>query len=821
VRWAIVIGIDEYGDPGMRLLAAVSDARRFRDWVLAPDGGGVPEDNLRLLLSPRPDDPAPKPGQGVPEATKDNIVTAINDLVVAAGGQEAERLYFYFAGHGITARVANRDESALVTPGFDALHPDHSLAFRSIAEYFETTAFADQFLFVDACRNIPWADREFEIGRWPVPRRRDPGAEPVQQFILYATSPGRTAAEVGWPGEATGAFTGTLLEGLTGTGNAKAWSWERNCYEVRWERLASYVHDRMQERADARRPANVAARDWPVQIPQDTGTRGVADRDRDVPVLSFPSGRFPNLELTVELEADARYESAEVSVLDAIGEPVVRALGVTGQSQTFQLAPKTYAVRATTTAPEALFGSLKAPIELYQDRTETIGLRPRAAPPSGAEVAERVGPEDLAVAGQEQPPGMIAVRSPDPLAVAEIRDEAGRVMAVTPAGTDQEAKPGFYQVRHIGPEATEDASFVVLAAGEREEVVLRPGPPGPFVAALARALGGRVEDGHVHMAGGQDPITWALPSTIVAAGVAAALAGATPAGLGIGDLRRALGRARSGVAVLAVGRRREGEAVRRLRVGIWPAGEPVGPGGGAALEPSPAGVAGLVQPVGEAAPHWVSLTGADGTATVVSVPVLAGRLATLVAQVDRDRTRLFQYHPALDPGAAPTVADLRRSEHLQRLLLTGRVDIAEPLAREVAGKAAADPFAGLVAGYVLLRLGRHQELEALASAVLGAGSALSDAYVLRGEHEACAGRPEAAAQAFAEAIGTGVPAFGEGLTRLVEGLRAIGMVHPRAALVRHIFQRHARGSMWAAFTPRRGLEPGRPVISAVDLGFEA
>ena len=191
MRWAIVIGIDEYGDAGMRLSAAVSDARRFRDWVLAPDGGGVPEGNLRLLLSRRPDDPGPD--GAVPEATKDNIVTAINDLVVAAEGQEAERLYLYFAGHGITARVANRDESALVTPGFDALHTDHSLAFRSIAEYFETTAFADQFLFIDACRNMPWADREFEIGRWPVPRRRDPGAQPVQQFILHATSLGRTA----------------------------------------------------------------------------------------------------------------------------------------------------------------------------------------------------------------------------------------------------------------------------------------------------------------------------------------------------------------------------------------------------------------------------------------------------------------------------------------------------------------------------------------------------------------------------------------------------------------------------------------------------
>jgi hypothetical protein len=820
VRWAIVIGIDEYGDAGMRLSASVSDALKFRDWVLAPDGGGVGEENLRLLLSRRPDDPGPDPGPGpaVPEATKDNIVTAINDLVVAAEGQEAERLYFYFAGHGITARVANRDESALVTPGFDALHTDHSLAFRSIAEYFETTAFADQFLFIDACRNMPWDDREFEIGRWPVPRRRDPGAQPVQQFILYATSPGRTAAEVGWPGEATGAFTGTLLEGLAGTGNAKAWSWERNCYEVRWERLASFVHDRMQERAQ--RPDDVAARDWPVQIPQDTGARGVADRDRDVPVVSFPSGRFPNLELTVDLEADARYEDAEVSVLDAVGEPVVRALGVTGQSQTFQLAPKTYAVRATTTAPEALFGSLKAPVELYQDRTETIGLRPRADPPGGAAVAERVGPEDLAAAGRDQPPGTIAIRSLDPLAVAEVRDEAGRVVAVTPAGGELEAKPGFYQVRHIGPEAVEDASFVVLAAGEREEVHLRPRPPGPYVAALARALGGRVRAGYVHVGGPDDPFTWALPSTEVAAGVAAALADATPADLGVGDLRRALGAARSGLAVLAVGRRRDGEAVGRLRVGIWPAGEPVS-SGGAALEPSPAGVAGLVEPVREPGPHWVSLTGADGAPMVVSVPVLPGRLATLVAQVDRDRTRLFQYHPALDPGAAPTVGDLRRSEHLQRLLLAGRVDIAEPLARQVAGAAATDPFAGLVAGYVLLRLGRHQELEALASAVLGAASGLSDAYVLRGEREACAGRPEAAAQAFAEAIGTGVPAFGEGLTRLVEGLRASGLVHPRAALVRHVFQRHARGSMWAAFTPRRGLEPGRPVISAVDLGFEA
>ena len=66
VRRAIVIGVDEYGDAGKRLSASVSDALKFKDWALADEGSGVPESNLRLLLSRRADDPAPA-GE-VPEA---------------------------------------------------------------------------------------------------------------------------------------------------------------------------------------------------------------------------------------------------------------------------------------------------------------------------------------------------------------------------------------------------------------------------------------------------------------------------------------------------------------------------------------------------------------------------------------------------------------------------------------------------------------------------------------------------------------------------------------------------------------------------------
>ena len=699
MRWAIVVGIDEYDAPGMRLSASVSDACRFRDWVIKPDGGGVAESNVRLLLSPSGDSDHDST-TGVRAATKDNIVTAIDEVVVAAAAdKQPERLYFYFAGHGITARVANRDESALVTPGFDKLHPDHSLAVRSIAEYFETTSFADQFLFIDACRNIPWADREFEVGRWPVPRRRDPGAPPTQQFILYATAPGHTADEVGWPGEATGAFTSALLEGLQGIDNAKAWSWERNCYEVRWERLATFINKRM----TARLPAGVHEAAWRVQIPQDTGTRGVANRDRDVSVVSFPSGSFGHLELTVELAAEARKRNAQVSVLDALGESVASARGATGESLRFQLAPKTYALQATTTSRRDLFGAPTAPIELYRKHTETIKLRPRGIPSKEHSNSETIG----AATGQRASVGSISIESPDKLAVAEILDETGRVVSVTPAGERATINSSFYGIRHIGPEATKDPRLVILA-GESDQEVLRPDRPDPMVTALTKAMGGRVQGRYVNM--GDELIAWPLASTIVAAGVATALAGATPAALGVGNLRGSLGDG-PGVAVFAVGgpigRRTDKKAVRQLKVAIWPAGEAVA-GPGVQLSPSRAGVAGMVVPA-KTVSYWVSFAAPGADPMVVSVPVLPRRLATLIAQIDSDRIRLHQYHPSIHADTSSTVGRLRRVEYLQRMLVAGRVDVAEQLARQLAETASDDPFAGIVAGYVLLRLGQLRE----------------------------------------------------------------------------------------------------------------
>ena len=823
MRWAIVIGIDEYGDKGLELQSAVTDALMFRDWVLSAEGGNVHRSKLCLLLGQR------NGGAGVDEdaaaPTKQNIVATINDVVEAAEGEGgAETLYFFFSGHGITADLAGREESALIMPGFDERHTEHSLAVRSLAEHLETTPFRDQFFFLDACRKR--LGKCGEIGRWPIPRRRDPGKPPVQQFILYATSPGLVALQRGWSEEAMGAFTEVLMDGLHGDGRAKRWSWERNCYEVRWERLAAYVNEVMgKKKFLASVGGEPPVGGWPIQIPQDAGSRGVADRDRDARLAVYPRGHFDDVKLTLKLTADPKFDQADVTVVDAVNNPVVRDRRVPGGSPAeFILAPGTYAARVTT--PDKRVGNVKAPIDLYTEIEDEIKLRVDDGPP----------PTTPGIAVERL--GQIEIVSHDRLATAEIRDEAGCVVAVHRCGRTHRLKRGFYRVGAIPPERMlaeqsdptktgeekqHQSTFVMLLPSERRRVRLRVPPPPPYVAKLVNALGGRVRANYVVPYDGAEPIAWARPSSVLTAALGGALVGdVSLEGLGLAPLSQSLECPDAGIALYAVASNGDETPLKRLAVRTWPTGEAVPPADERSLlEPKRLAVAGTVTPVRSPGPRWLSLErNDDQTAIVVAVPVLPHRLATIVAEVGSTSIRLYQFHPAIDSNAPSTAPSLRRLEHVERLLLGGGVDGARPLAKELAREAAEDPFAGLVAGYVLLRLGLYEPLEALSSAIISAAPGLSDAYILRAEREAHAGRTAAAHQAFADAVNAGIPTFGEGLTRLVEGLRVSAFHHPRGALIRHIFGAHVRGVMWSAFTPSRPLEPGRLVISGADLGYE-
>jgi uncharacterized caspase-like protein len=801
MRWAIVIGIDKYGDNVPNLNAAVRDAENFNHWVTDKAGANVPEENVRLLLGRTAGEP--DQDKRDVEPTKDNIMWAINDVMDKSEGV-GEKLYVFFSGHGITSTYANREESALATSGFDERNTEQTVAVRSIAEFFETTQFKDQFFFVDACRNKP-SEHLSEIGKWSIPRRRDPGQPPVQQFILYATSPGREAAEIGWPGEAVGAFSEVLMRALEGRGRAKAWSWERNCYEVRWESLATYVKSQMEQRKKVSDPEEM------VQVPQDAGSRGVEGRDRDARLASVPQRGIPSLDLELELKADSTDE-VEVIVRDAIGQPVARALRVTDSSYTFTLPPRTYAVEATTT--KGRVGRLRLPVELYDEDDDTKKTF------SGEIVWEEAG----ATAEEEgDGDGTIEIRSTDPLAVADVTDETGRVVGVATVKVGCVAPPGFYRVRDVGPEHedTGEAQLVALRPGKCEPVTLTAPAPQPHVARLAEALGGRAEPDHVVPIANAEPASWAQPSTVVAAAIDAALHDDDDVlrRLGLDTPREVLGELSSGVALYAVASDGNSEALEALRVRMWPAGGVV-PDESRPLRASAVGIAVELQGCDKPVAHWLSIEVAGTKPTVIAVPVLQKRLATLVAQVNSDGLRVYQFHPLLAPAESSTPGRLRRLEHLQRFLLGGRLDGAVSLAEELAAQAGDDPFAGCLAGYVLLRLGRREGLGKLASAIVAVAPELSDGYILRGEYEAYKQNSEASGQAFADAVAAGIPAFGEGLTRLVEGLRVSGFVHPRGWLVRYIFQQHARGLMWAAFNPRGDFKPGRLMVTGVDVGYE-
>ena len=645
---------------------------------------------------------------------------------------------------------------------------------------------------------------------------------PVQQFILYATSPKLKAAEVrDTPGAEHGAFTAALLDGLRGFGAAKAWSWQRQGYEVRWERLAEYVKRRVEteKRAVMDTPTGPL-----LQIPQDTGSRGVADRERDAVLASFSAEAFAKERLEVLLDPDKAYRTADVRVLNGVGDVVAGQVGSTGQSVVFYLPPGTYALRAAE--PEIGEGRATEPVELYEPLAQppTIALRPieeppqadaPSAPPASAAPAEPAPPA-AARSVESVRPGTIPVEAPDPLSIVEVTDEAGQAVRVGRLAEPKlELPPGMYQLRHIGPERTSGKRPIALAAGEQERPVeLRAAEPSPATLELLEAMGGTQEAGRTLALPGREPMAWAQTSTLVAIALGNALDRKRgKASLGLRPRRAPDGSTlRSGIVVCVVS---ETGALDPggLAIRVWEAGDTI-PADPESLRKVRENLVEVVAPR-EPGRYWVSLERAgEGRPLVFAVTVLHDRLATIVVQVTAG-IRLFQHHPATDADAPRS--DPRSVEYLERMLLSGRLDGARELGLELA--ATSDPFVGCLCGYVLLRLGLFEELHELTARLLEQAPKLSDAFILLGEHADATGTTEAK-QAFAEAVAAGVPVFAEGLTRLLEGLRAHDVVHPRAAIVRYVFQNHVRGSMWSVCAPRR-FTPGTLLVTGADIGYEA
>ena len=134
--WALIIGINKYEnvDP---LSYAVDDAEKVKDILI--EKYGFAEDNIRYLTDK--------------EATKDNIMTAFNEILLTAG--ERDRVVLFYAGHGDTYKLPNGGDMGYLIP-VDGSNTKEKIFLTSIPmsdfEQIAKMSTAKHILYlVDAC----------------------------------------------------------------------------------------------------------------------------------------------------------------------------------------------------------------------------------------------------------------------------------------------------------------------------------------------------------------------------------------------------------------------------------------------------------------------------------------------------------------------------------------------------------------------------------------------------------------------------------------------------------------------------------------------
>jgi hypothetical protein len=204
---AIVIGINDYPLSGLEpLKGPVNDAHDFYTWLCDPEGGNVPKNNIRRIVSSdyRPQEAGPTPNQ----------VEALFEPFVVDGvqGKLGERLYIFAAGHGF-GDPSDIGKTALYAANAKRIFPWH-IAITDYADWLRRHATFDELILImDCCRtvNVPHEIREPQY----LVSAGNPGADKVRYFYAFAVGRGGAARERGFDdGRSSGIFTKAVLDAL-------------------------------------------------------------------------------------------------------------------------------------------------------------------------------------------------------------------------------------------------------------------------------------------------------------------------------------------------------------------------------------------------------------------------------------------------------------------------------------------------------------------------------------------------------------------------------------------------------------------------------
>ncbi len=219
LHYAVLVGINRY--PGISdLRGARRDAESFREWLVDPEGGALPEENVKLVGATLDDAQVLDPFEALPTQREVNrALYQVNKAVKAKTRAQPtswlrSRLYFFLAGHGIAPQ---RGEAAVLMADASKEMLGCNIGLSLYAEWYQLcSVFREIVFFADCCRSRmslapPFPPPFTECGTKP---------EKVASVIGFATSLGQAAYEQedaeADPDGARGYFSKALIEGLRG-----------------------------------------------------------------------------------------------------------------------------------------------------------------------------------------------------------------------------------------------------------------------------------------------------------------------------------------------------------------------------------------------------------------------------------------------------------------------------------------------------------------------------------------------------------------------------------------------------------------------------
>jgi len=251
--YALVIGITGYPHfaADQRLRFADRDARRFAQFLNTPAAGSFPSNNVRLLVNE--------------QATRQAIYREMKWLADRVNGND--RLYVFFAGHGIVDSVSERAyfmpyDADPANPGGLGMRADNFLQ-----DLRDMLTAKRMIFFIDACHAAAAMSRSGSARNslgmtdklnalW---REEFAGKQELNMGFFSASSNQRSFEDTEFR---HGIFTWYLLEGLEGAADRD------NNGKVEAGELRRYLSDRVEERSKQRFQAAQTPTISPVFVPE-------------------------------------------------------------------------------------------------------------------------------------------------------------------------------------------------------------------------------------------------------------------------------------------------------------------------------------------------------------------------------------------------------------------------------------------------------------------------------------------------------------------------------------------------------------------------